>query len=206
MNATPNILLELRGVRLEFADKVVLDGVDLSVEPQEVLVVMGLSGGGKSTLLNILLGLLRANAGSIRFKKDELTKLSRPELNRIRTRIGMVFQNAALVSSKNVRENIALPLEELSDKNAGEIDSIVDQKLEIVGLKDVKDKLPSELSGGMQRRVGLARALALEPELLLFDEPSAGLDPINTKLIDDLIIHLRKNHRATPIVIPPKTE
>jgi phospholipid/cholesterol/gamma-HCH transport system ATP-binding protein len=206
MNATPKTLLELRGVKLQFADKVVLDGVDLAIRPQEILVVMGLSGGGKSTLLSILLGLLKANAGSIRFKKKEMTKLSRPDLNRLRTHIGMVYQNAALVSSMNVAENIALPLEELSDKSAGEISSIVEQKLEIVGLKDVKDKLPSELSGGMQRRVGLARALALDPELLLFDEPSAGLDPINTKLIDDLIIDLKKKHHATSIVVTHEME
>src|SRR5260221_736467 len=128
MNATPNTLLELRGVKLRFADKVVLNGVDLSVKPQEVLVVMGLSGGGKSTLLSILLGLLKANAGSIRFKKDEMTKLSRPALNRLRTRIGMGYQNTALVSSMNVPENMALPLEGLSHTNARETQSLLEQK------------------------------------------------------------------------------
>jgi phospholipid/cholesterol/gamma-HCH transport system ATP-binding protein len=201
MSTTSENLVEMRGVKLQFADKVVLDGVDLSVTGQETLVVMGLSGGGKSTLLSILMGLLKPNAGSVLFKKEDLTTLSRPKLNEVRTRIGMVYQNAALISSMNVRENIGLPLKELSDKNDKEIDSIVDQKLELVGLKDASDKLPSELSGGMQKRVGLARALALEPELVLFDEPSAGLDPINSKLIDDLIIQLREKQKVTSIVV-----
>ncbi|HEV3272777.1 MAG TPA: ATP-binding cassette domain-containing protein [Candidatus Methylacidiphilales bacterium] len=196
----------MRGVKLQFADKVILNGVDFSVQAQEVLVIMGLSGGGKSTLLSILMGLLKPNAGSVFFKEEDLTKLSRPKVNEVRTHIGMVYQNAALISSMNVRENIGLPLKELSDKNDKEIDSIVDQKLELVGLKDSRDKLPSELSGGMQKRVGLARALAMEPELVLFDEPTAGLDPINSKLIDDLIIQLRDKQKVTSIVVTHEME
>ena len=201
MNTAPKKLVEMRGIKLQFADKVILDGVDFSVQTQEVLVVMGLSGGGKSTLLSILMGLLKPSAGSILFKEEDLTIIPRPKLNEARTHIGMVYQNAALVSSMNVRENIELPLKELSDKNNKEIDSIVDQKLELVELKDAKDKLPSELSGGMQKRVGLARALAMEPELILFDEPTAGLDPINSKHIDDLIIQLRDKQKVTAIVV-----
>ena len=206
MSATPEKLVEMRGVKLRFADKVILDGVDLSVQTQEVLVIMGLSGGGKSTLLSILMGLLKPDAGSAFFKDEDLTKLSRPKLNEARTHIGMVYQNAALISSMNVRENIGLPLKELSDKNDKEIDSIVDQKLELVGLKDAGDKLPSELSGGMQKRVGLARALALDPELVLFDEPTAGLDPINTETIDDLIIQLREKQKVTSIIVTHEME
>jgi len=164
-------------------------------------VILGLSGCGKSTLLSIIMGLLKPNAGKVLFKSEDLTKLSRPKLNEARTHIGMVYQTAALISSMNVRDNIALPLRELSDKNDKEIDSIIDQKLELVGLKDAKDKLPSELSGGMQKRVGLARALTLDPELVLFDEPSAGLDPINCQLIDELIIQLRDKQKVTSIVV-----
>jgi phospholipid/cholesterol/gamma-HCH transport system ATP-binding protein len=201
MSTTPEKLVEMRGVKLQFADKVILDSVDFSVQAQEILVIMGLSGGGKSTLLSILMGLLKPNAGSVLFKEEDLTKLSRQKLNESRTHIGMVYQNAALISSMNVRENIGLPLKELSDKDDKEIDSIVDQKLELVELKDAKDKLPSELSGGMQKRVGLARALAMEPELILFDEPTAGLDPINSKHIDDLIIQLRDKQKVTAIVV-----
>ena len=201
MSTTSENLVEMRGVKLQFADKVILNGIDLAVIEQEILVVMGLSGGGKSTLLSILMGLLKPNAGSVFFKNEDLTKLSRPKLNEVRTHIGMVYQNAALISSMSVRENIGLPLKELSDKDDKEIDSIVDQKLELAGLKDASDKLPSELSGGMQKRVGLARALALEPQLVLFDEPSAGLDSINSKLIDDLIIQLRDKQKVTSIVV-----
>jgi phospholipid/cholesterol/gamma-HCH transport system ATP-binding protein len=206
MSTTPEKLIEMRGVKLQFADKVILDGVDFTVQAQEVLVIMGLSGGGKSTVLSILMGLLKPNAGSVFFKEEDLTKLSRPKLNDVRTHIGMVYQTAALISSMNVRENIGLPLKELSDKNDQEIDSIVDQKLELVDLKDAKDKLPSELSGGMQKRVGLARALALEPELVLFDEPTAGLDPINSKVIDDLIIQLRDKQKVASIVVTHEME
>jgi phospholipid/cholesterol/gamma-HCH transport system ATP-binding protein len=206
MSTTPKMLVEMRGVKLQFAEKVILDGVDFSVRTQEVLVIMGLSGGGKSTLLSILMGLLKPNGGSVLFKDEDLTKLSRPKLNEVRTHIGMVYQNAALISSMNVRENIELPLKELSDKNDKEIDSIVDQKLELVELKDAKDKLPSELSGGMQKRVSLARALALEPELILFDEPTAGLDPINGKHIDDLIIQLRDKQKVAAIVVTHEME
>jgi phospholipid/cholesterol/gamma-HCH transport system ATP-binding protein len=206
MNAMAEKLVEVRDVKLQFADKVILDGVNFSVQAREILVIMGLSGGGKSTLLSIMMGLLRPNAGSVSFRGQDLTKLSRPELNDARTHMGMVYQNAALISSMTVRENIELPLREISDKNEKEFEAIVDQKLELVGLKDAKDKLPAELSGGMQKRVGLARALALDPELILFDEPTAGLDPIHTKVIDDLIIHLRDKQKVTAIVVTHEME
>jgi len=206
MSAKKHNLVEMRGVKLKFADKVILDGVDFSMQPKETLVVMGLSGSGKSTLLGILLGLLKPDAGSVKFKEADLTKLSRPKLNDVRTHLGMVYQNAALISSMSVSDNIKLPLQELTDKAGAEIDSIVAGKLELVGLEDARDKLPSELSGGMQKRAGLARALALEPELVLFDEPSAGLDPINNKLINDLIIHLREKHKVTSIVVTHEME
>jgi len=201
MSAQGNILVRMQGVKFQFDDKVVLKGVDFSVSAGEVLVIMGLSGCGKSTLLGILLGLLKADGGSVCFGDKEVTQLTRRELNEVRTHIGMVYQDAALVSSMSVKENIALPLSELSHKTAEEIDDIVNRKLELVGLKDVIDKLPSELSGGMQKRVGLARALALEPKLVLFDEPTAGLDPINSRLIDDLIIGLRDRQKITSVVV-----
>lgn len=201
MSGSSEKLMEVRDLKLQFGEKVILDGVDFSVQTGEVLVIMGMSGCGKSTLLSIIMGLLKSNAGAVLFKGEDLTKLSRPKLNEARTHMGMVYQTAALISSMNVRENIELPLRELSDKNDKEIGSIIDQKLELVGLKDVKDKLPSELSGGMQKRVGLARALTLEPELVLFDEPSAGLDPINCQLIDELIIQLRDKQKVTSIVV-----
>lgn len=191
----------MKGVTLQFDEKTILNGVDLTLKKEEALVIMGLSGCGKSTLLKILMGLLQVNSGSVLFKNDEITKISRSQLNQIRSHIGMVYQNAALISSMNVRDNIALPLMELTKKTPKEIDLIVDQKLELVGLKETRDKIPSELSGGMQKRVGLARALVMEPELVLFDEPSAGLDPINSKLILDLIVQLREHQKVTSIVV-----
>jgi phospholipid/cholesterol/gamma-HCH transport system ATP-binding protein len=194
-------LLEVRDLRLKFDDKSVLDGVDFHVRAGEVFIIMGISGCGKSTLLSIILGLIKPAGGSVRFKDKDLIQLPREKLNEARRSMGMVFQNAALVSSMNVRDNIALPLEELTDKTAQEIDALVDQKLELVGLADAGKKMPSELSGGMQKRVGLARALALDPELVLFDEPSAGLDPINSQAIDELIIQLRDEHQVTSVVV-----
>ena len=206
MNATTENLVEMRDVHFQFTDKVILDGVNFAVRDREVLVIMGLSGGGKSTLLSIMMGLLKPTGGSVLFKNEDLTKLSRSKLNRARTHMGMVYQNAALISSMTVRENVGLPLEELSDKTDKEIATIIDQKLELVGLKDAKDKLPSELSGGMQKRVGLARALAMEPELVLFDEPTAGLDPITTETIDDLINQLREKQKVTSIIVTHEME
>jgi len=206
MNATTENLVEMRDVHFQFTDKVILDGVNFAVRDQEVLVIMGLSGGGKSTLLSIMMGLLKPSGGSVLFKNEDLTKLSRSKLNQARTHMGMVYQNAALISSMTVRENVGLPLEELSDKTDKEIATIIDQKLELVGLKDARDKLPSELSGGMQKRVGLARALAMEPELVLFDEPTAGLDPITTETIDDLINQLREKQKVTSIIVTHEME
>ena len=206
MNATTENLVEMRDVHFQFTDKVILDGVNFAVRDREVLVIMGLSGGGKSTLLSIMMGLLKPTGGSVLFKNEDLTRLSRSKLNRARTHMGMVYQNAALISSMTVRENVGLPLEELSDKTDKEIATIIDQKLELVGLKDARDKLPSELSGGMQKRVGLARALAMEPELVLFDEPTAGLDPITTETIDDLINQLREKQKVTSIIVTYEME
>ncbi|MEX1119722.1 MAG: ATP-binding cassette domain-containing protein [Terrimicrobiaceae bacterium] len=194
-------LVEMKGVKLTLSEKVILEDVNFSLPKEEVLVVMGLSGCGKSTLLGILMGLLAPDSGTVHFKGDDLTKMTRSDLNVARTHIGMVFQNGALISSLTVAENVALPLEELTQKSAEEIKGIVAQKLKLVDLEDAADKLPSELSGGMQKRAGLARALALDPELVLFDEPSAGLDPINSKLIDELILKLRDEEKVTSIVV-----
>jgi phospholipid/cholesterol/gamma-HCH transport system ATP-binding protein len=201
MSANNSHMVELRDVRKVFEDKKVLDGVSLTVEPEERLVVMGQSGSGKSTILRLILGMLAPDEGEVFFKQFEITRLRRRKLQQVRRHIGMVYQYSALLSSRNVRDNVALPLEELTDKSAAEIDKIVDAKLDLVGMKDAKNLMPSELSGGMKKRISLARALVMEPELVLFDEPTAGLDPVIASVIDELIIDLSERSKVTCIVV-----
>src|SRR3954466_8034557 len=201
MSAPPPDVVELRDVRLAFDEKLVLDGVSLRVEPLDRLVVMGQSGSGKSTILRLILGILQPNSGSVFFKQFEISRLNRRKLQHVRTQIGMVYQYSALLSSRNVRDNVALPLEELTKKTRGEIDQIVDEKLALVGMQEAKHLIPSELSGGMRKRVSLARALVMDPELIFFDEPTAGLDPVIATVIDELIISLTEKSNVTSIIV-----
>ena len=194
-------LIELRDVHLAFGEKEVLAGVGLRIAPRERLVVLGQSGSGKSTLLRLILGILKPSAGSVQFQGGEVSRMRRRQLNAMRQKIGMVYQYSALISSLSVRDNLALPLEELTGKTRPEIDALVDEKLALVGMADARDKMPAELSGGMRKRIGLARGIIMDPALILYDEPSAGLDPVISSVIDQLIIELSEKIGATSIIV-----
>ena len=206
MAAASPPLLEMRDVGLAFGKEEVLSGINLHLTPRERLIVFGQSGCGKSTLLRLILGILKPNRGSLQFKGLEISRMGRRPLNKMRQKIGMVYQNSALISSLNVRDNLALPLEELTDKPRKEIDEIVMNKLELVGMAAARAKMPAELSGGMCKRVALARGIIMDPEIILYDEPSAGLDPITSTLIDRLIISLSEKIDAASIVVTHDVE
>jgi phospholipid/cholesterol/gamma-HCH transport system ATP-binding protein len=194
-------IVEMAHVHLAFEEKVILKDLSLTVASGERLVIMGQSGSEKSTTLRVILGILHPSSGSVKFKGEEVTQMKEPQLNLMRQRIGMVYQYSALISSLSVRDNLALPLEELTGNSEKEIDTIVNEKLALVGMEGTRNYMPFELSGGMQKRIGLARALVLNPELILFDEPCAGLDPVIASVVDELIVTLTEKTKATSIIV-----
>jgi phospholipid/cholesterol/gamma-HCH transport system ATP-binding protein len=194
-------VLELKEVVKFYAgDKPVLDGVSFRMYRGETRIIIGASGSGKSTILKLIMGLEKPDEGKIFVEGNEITAMDESELVAVRQRIGMVFQESALFDSLTVRENVAYRLYEMNVDEA-EIDRRVRESLGFVGLEDAIDKMPSELSGGMKRRVALARALIGEPDIMLYDEPTAGLDPITSKRINELIIALRDIKSVTGVFV-----
>ena len=194
-------MIQLKNVRKRFGDKDALKGISLTIEKGETIAIIGGSGSGKSTLLRLMIGLDRPTSGEIYIGGDNITAMTEDALDRVRLRMGMVFQYSALFDSMSVGENVAFGLREHTTKSADEIARIVAEKLALVGLPNAAAMMPQELSGGMKKRVGLARAIATDPEIIFYDEPSSGLDPIMTAKIDELIISMQRQLAVTSVVV-----
>ena len=194
-------IIEVDQLVRRFGDRAVLNDISFNVQRGETLVIMGGSGCGKSTLLRHMIGSMKPTSGLVRLFGEEITGMKEVEIERVRLRFGMLFQSGALLASLTVGENVALPLLQHTNKSPDEIEEIVKQKLQIVGLTGFEDLKPDEISGGMKKRVGLARALALDPELLFSDEPTSGLDPIMTAVVDQLTLKLTQRSHMTAVVV-----
>ena len=202
---TENIL-EAKDLVTHYGETLILDEVSMVVPAGEVFVIIGGSGCGKTTLLKHLCGLLRATSGNIVFQGEDLSKLDEEELAKRQRNIGIAFQSSGLFNSMTVGENVAMPIREYGEVDEKLIDAIVRLKLSLVGLGEAQHLMPSELSGGMRKRAGLARAIALDPPLVYFDEPSAGLDPIMAAGLDDLILDLKKHLGITFVIVTHEIE
>jgi phospholipid/cholesterol/gamma-HCH transport system ATP-binding protein len=198
---TDSSIIEVNNLVRKFGDRTVLDEISFNVHRGETVVIMGGSGCGKSTLLRHMIGSMKPTSGSVKLFGEDITNMNERELERVRLRFGMLFQSGALLASQTVGENVALPLLQHTDKSVDEIEEIVKQKLQMVGLTGFEDLKPDEISGGMKKRVGLARALALDPELLFSDEPTSGLDPIMTAVVDELTLKLTRGSHMTAVVV-----
>ncbi|MGN6370207.1 MAG: ABC transporter ATP-binding protein [Phycisphaerae bacterium] len=193
--------IHLENIHKRFGKLVVLDGVTLNIPERESVVVLGPSGTGKSVLLKHIVGLLRPDAGEVYFRNQRIDQMNERQLEPIRQRFGFLFQQSALFDSFNVYENVAFPLREHTDFKEPQIADRVAHKLAMVGLEGTQKKMPAELSGGMRKRVALARAIALEPEVVLYDEPTTGLDPIRSDVINELILKLNDELHVTSVVV-----
>src|ERR1700739_3463729 len=197
----PAPVIEVDHLVRKFGDRTVLNDISFNVRRGETLVIMGGSGCGKSTLLRHIIGSMKPTAGSVKIFGQEITGMNEREIANVRKRFGMLFQSGALLASLTVGENVALPLVQHTELSEDQIEEIVKKKLEMVGLSGFENLKPAEISGGMKKRVGLARALALDPELLFSDEPTSGLDPIMTAVVDQLTLKLTREAGMTAIVV-----
>jgi phospholipid/cholesterol/gamma-HCH transport system ATP-binding protein len=201
LNTNPDALVELRDVRFGYGERVILDGITLTVPRGKVTALMGASGGGKTTVLRLIGGQYRAQSGSLTFDGQKVAALNPADLYAVRRRMGMLFQFGALFTDLSVFDNVAFPLREHTDLSESMIRDIVLMKLQAVGLRGARDLMPSEVSGGMARRVALARAMALDPELIMYDEPFAGLDPISLGTAARLIRQLNDTLGLTSVIV-----
>jgi len=202
MNATPaQPHIEVRGLTMSYGSRVIQRDLDFTVNRGDIFVIMGGSGCGKSTLLKHMIGLYEPAAGEILYDGASFQRADDEERDRMRRRWGITYQGGGLFSAMTLAENVALPLQQYTALDAASIDELVSYKLALVGLAGFEEYYPSEISGGMQKRAGLARAIALDPEILFFDEPSAGLDPISSRLLDELILHMRDALGATVVIV-----
>lgn len=197
----PTPVIQFKQLTYEIGDRVILDHVDLDIIDQEIFTIMGLSGAGKTTLLRLITGLIRPTSGSILLLGEDIANMSEQELNVVREKMGLVFQYGALFDSLTVRENVGFRLYEQTNQPDEAIRRVVADKLRLVGLAGTEEMMPSELSGGMQKRVGIARALVGDPRILLYDEPTSGLDPVIAATIDELIVRLRNQLGVTEVIV-----
>lgn len=206
MEETVDPIIEVENLVVKYGDRTVLDGVSFTVRRGEVFVILGGSGSGKTTLIRNLVGLMRPFSGCIRVKGEDFTRMSDDERIEMRKKIGMCFQSAALFNSMTVGENVALALREHTDLEPSTVEIMTKIKLELVGLAGCEDLMPSELSGGMRKRAGIARAMSMDPDMMFYDEPSAGLDPIVAAGIDALIRKLQSTFDLTSVVVTHEME
>jgi len=194
-------MIEVRNLQKSFGTQKILDGVTLKIETGESVVIVGRSGGGKSVLLKHMIGLLQPDSGEVLIDGENIEPMNERQLLRVRSKFGMLFQGAALFDSMTVAENIAFPFRRNKKMTQAEIDCRVEEALEVVDLPGIQSKKPSELSGGMRKRVGLARAIVYRPQIVLYDEPTTGLDPIVSDTIDQLILRVRDRLKVTSVVV-----